>query len=125
VARWPPAGGIALNETNLRPPIEHGEVRNPTGANQYTYRRQAERDLEKWCKKHGTRLVEKLLDLAAAGKPWAMKLALERILPVVQEHKVRFPEVDDAKLEAALDRFLLEDAREVHPKPNGNGAAAS
>ncbi len=108
---------------NLLPGAKKGEVRNPKGNNQYTYRREAERNLDKWCKKNGKQLVERLLDLAAAGKPWAMKLALERILPVVQEHKHRFPEVDDAKLETVLDRFMSLEEEEVPRKPNGNGAA--
>jgi len=107
----------------LREPFEPGEVHNPKGNNQYTYRRQAERDLERWCRIHGKKLIEKMLDLAAAGKPWAMKLALERILPVVQEHKHRFPDVSDAKLDAALDRFLIDEASEIPSKSNGNGAA--
>ena len=109
---------------NLLPPAKKGEVRNPKGNNQYTYRREAELNLDKWCSKHGKVLIEKLLDLAAAGKPWAMKLALERILPVVQEHKHRFPEVDDAKLDAALDRFLIDEAGEVPGKSNGSGEAS-
>ena len=108
----------------LRSPIQPGEVLNPKGINQYTYRRQAEIDLERWCRKNGRALVEKLLDLASAGKPWAMKLALERILPVVQEHKISIPNVDDASIEAALDRFLANQTSEVPAKPNGNGAAA-
>ena len=113
------------NDTSgLQPPIAPGENRNPKGNNQYTYRREAERDLERWCRIHGTKLIEKMLDLAAAGKPWAMKLALERILPVVQEHKHRFPEVDDAKLEAALDRFLIDEASAIPRKLNGDGEAA-
>lgn len=106
---------------NLREPIKPGECRNPEGKNQYTYRREAERDLDRWCKRYGTKLIEKLLDLAAAGKPWAMKLALERILPVVQEHKHRFPDVSDAKLDAALDRFLAGEPGEVHSEPVGGG----
>ena len=111
------------NPDTLREPFKKGEVFNPEGKNQYTYRREAERDLERWCRHHGRTLVEKMLDLAAAGKPWAMKLALERILPVVQEHKHRFPDVDDAKLEAALDRFMSIEESAVPRKSNGNGAA--
>ena len=111
------------NTGELREPIKPGEVHNPKGNNQYTYRREAERDLERWCRHHGRTLIEKMLDLAAEGKPWAMKLALERILPVVQEHKHRFQEVDDAKLEAALDRFMSIEESVVPRKSNDDGAA--
>ena len=116
-------GGTDGHPETLRSPIAAGEVRNPEGKNQYTYRREAERNLERWCRIHGKTLIEKMLDLAAAGKPWAMKLALERILPVVQEHKHRFPDVSDAKLDAALDRFLIDEAQEIPGKSNGSGEA--
>jgi hypothetical protein len=116
---------LAPSTIGLVSPIKPGEVRNPQGRNQYTYRREAERDLERWCRKHGRELIEKLLDEARAGRSWAMKLALERILPVVQEHKITIPNVDDSSIEAALDRFLASQESEVPAKPNGNGAATS
>ena len=106
-------------------PIAKGEVRNPKGINQWTYRREAEASLEKWCRSHGAELIEKVCDIALSGRPWAVKLLMERILPVVQEHKIQIPHVDDASIEAALDRFLESGAGEVLAKPHGNGAAAS
>ena len=102
-----------------------GEIRNPKGINQYTYRGDAERDLGRWCRKHGRDLVEKVLDLALAGKPWAVKMMIDRILPIVHRHEIELPTIDDASIEAALDRFLTGEAGEVPAKPNGNGAAAS
>ncbi len=111
--------------SGLIPPIAKGEVRNPKGINQWTYRREAEQSLEGWCRKHGKDLIEKVCDIALDGKPWAVKLLLERILPVVQEHKIQIPNVDDSSIEAAIDRFLASQASEVPAKPNGDGAAAS
>ena len=116
---------MSKNTSGLRPPTQPGEVLNPKGINQYTYRRQAEVDLERWCRKHGRELIEKVLDLALAGKPWAVKLMLDRIMPVVQKHEIQLPEIDESSLEAALDRFLTGEPQEVPAKPNGNGAASS
>jgi len=95
-------------------PIKPGEVLNPTGINQFTYKRDAEKNLNAWCKEHGRELVEKICDEAKRGKPWAAKLMLDRILPTVQKHEVSVPEkprsidflpteADQAELEAALD----------------------
>ena len=110
---------------NLRAPIQPGEVRNPKGVNQWTYRREAEKSLEKWCRKHGEKLIEKICDLACEGKPWAAKIMIDRILPIVHRHEIELPSVDDASIEAALDRFLAGQAERVPAKPNGNGAAHS
>jgi hypothetical protein len=116
---------LGTNTSGLASPIKPGEVRNPKGVNQYTYRRQAEVDLERWCRKYGRELIEKVLDMALAGKPWAVKLMLDRIMPVVQKHEIQLPEIDDASIEAVLDRFLSSQASGVPAKPNGNGAATS
>lgn len=105
-------------------PVKPGEVRNPTGINQYTYRADAERHLDRWCKKHGRELIERLLDDARSGKGYAMKLALDRILPAVMRHEVELPAIESNALEAALDRFAAErNPTPVPSKPNGNGAA--
>jgi hypothetical protein len=77
-------GGRPENLTPFKP----GQVGNPEGKNQYTYRADAERDLAAWCEKYGQELIERLLDDAKKGKGWAMKLALDRILPAVQQHDV-------------------------------------
>jgi hypothetical protein len=116
---------LSHGRENLLPPPQLGEVRNPKGINQYTYRRQAEMDLERWCRTHGRELIEKILDLALLGKPWAVKLMLDRILPVVQKHEIQLPEVSDASIEAVIDRFIASVESEVPAKPNGNGAATS
>jgi hypothetical protein len=107
------------------PQVKPGEVRNPEGINQYTYRRQAEVDLERWCRQYGRDLIEKVLNLALEGKSWAVKLMIDRILPVVHRHEIELPSIDDASIEAALDRFLTGSPQEVPAKPNGNGAATS
>ena len=106
------------------PPIATGEVRNPKGNNQWTYRAEAEKNLEAWCRDYGKELIDKILNLALAGKPWAVKLMIDRILPIVHRHEIELPAVDDASIEAALDRFLTGNAGEVPAKPNGDGAAA-
>jgi hypothetical protein len=105
-------------------PNKPGGVLNPKGNNQWTYRREAEEHLAKWCKAHGKELIDKLMDEAAKGKPWAMKLALDRVLPVIHRHEIELPVVEEPALEAVLDRFLAQvGAQRVPAKPNGNGKA--
>jgi hypothetical protein len=113
------------NTKGLMPPVVKGEVRNPAGINQWTYRAEAEKDLERWCRKHGRDLIEKVLNLALEGKPWALKLMLDRIMPVVHRHEIELPHVEQGSLEAALDRFLTGQAGSVSAKPNGDGKAAA
>jgi len=114
---------MAGGAENLKP-IKPGEVRNPAGANQYTYRADAERHLDRWCKQHGRELIERLLEDAKQGKGYAMKLALDRILPAVTRHEVEIPAIESDALEAALDRFAATTHSQAVPsKPNGNGAA--
>jgi hypothetical protein len=100
---------------NLRP-CTKGEVRNPEGRNQFTYRAEAEKHLDEWCKLSGRDLVNKICDEAKAGKPWAAKLMLDRILPAVQRHEVEIPE--PAGIEELLSRVDHERA-----KRRGNGDA--
>ena len=94
--------------------VKPGEVRNPKGVNQYTYREDAERDLAEWCKVYGSDLIEKLCDEAKAGNDKMMKLALERILPAVTKHEVAVPGADPAGLAA----FMLE--RTAPRRANGH-----
>ena len=107
-------------------PVKPGEVRNPSGINGYTYRADAERDLAKWCKKHGTELIERLLNDAKKGKAYALKLALDRILPAVHEHELRIPGIDpvglgDELAAAAKRRRSNGSAADPHPGSNGGG----
>jgi hypothetical protein len=113
---------VALNTSGLRP-AKPGDVRNPKGLNQYTYRADAEKHLDDWCKKYGKELIERLLEDAKSGKGYAMHLALDRILPAVQKHDVKVYDADPAELEAALDRFVSAEASEVLGHVNGNGSA--
>ncbi len=87
-------------------PIKPGECLNPKGINGYTYRDDGERALAQWCKKHGDEVIERLVKDAARGRGYAMKLVLERILPVVQQHEVHIPGADPAALTAGLDAFF-------------------
>ena len=107
--------------------IKPGEVRNPTGVNQYTYRDDAERDLAAWCKEHGTELIDRLLDDAMKGKPLPLKLALERILPAVTKHEVDhsgslevLSESHWSEFSSRLDRLLP--AAEGGAATPGNGS---
>jgi len=68
---------------------------NPTGKNQYTYRKIWEQEItaglnsamngEKATIMQG--LVDKLLSEASKGKPWAMQLVMKRVWPEVQRHE--------------------------------------
>ncbi len=112
------------------PPIQPGEVRNPKGINQYTYRADAEKDLAEWCKKYGHELIERLLEDARKGKSKMMELALARILPAVKEVDLRIPGADPAELEDAIDAFLAKrgasgaDAEPAARRTNGDGGVA-
>lgn len=77
-------------------PIVPGEVRNPTGRNQYTYRKDWERTIDAALKagtKHnGTQLesiAETLLSEAEKGSPWAVKEVLKRVWPETIKHEHR------------------------------------
>ena len=104
------------NAENLKPATK-GEVRNPKGINGFTYRDDAERDLAMWCKQYGNEVIERLVKDAKQGKGYAMKLVLDRILPVVQKVEVtgleppRSPEF----LPTVEDQAMLE--RNGHGDP--------
>jgi hypothetical protein len=103
---------------NLKP-IKPGEVRNPQGINQYTYRDAAEKHLEEWCVEHGREMVRVIADAARAGKPWAAKLILDRVLPAVERHEHAITE--SAGTSEILDRLAgLARAR----RANGDGREA-
>ena len=111
-----------MNPENLIP-AKPGEVRNPRGINQYTYRAKAEASLAKWCAQHGDAVIERLVEDAKRGKSYAMRLVLERVLPAVQAHEVRIPGSDPA----ALSDFLAKSAPRIRSNgaAGGNGAAPS
>ncbi len=104
--------------------IKPGEVRNPKGINGFSYRDDAERCLAKWCKENGDTLIERLLDDAANGKGWAMKLALDRILPAVQKHEVSTPGADEAALDALLVRLAPKAKTNGDARGNGSSGPA-
>jgi hypothetical protein len=108
------------NPENLIPHrVKPGEVKNPTGINQYTYRREAEQHLEEWCKEYGRELVRVIADAARAGKPWAAKLILDRVLPAVEKHEHSLTESTGAS--ALLDRLA---GVAVRRRTNGSGGRA-
>ena len=103
-------------------PNPGGEVRNPEGRNQYTYRADAERDLAAWCKRYGRDLIEKLLEKAKAGDATMMKMALDRILPAVQQHDVALTDTSDESLSdriAALVRARRGNGHDLEPDALG------
>jgi hypothetical protein len=97
-------------------PAKPGEVRNPEGRNQFTYRREAERHLDEWCKFHGREMVRMIANEARAGKPWAAKLILDRVLPTVERHEHSIAE--SAGAGALLDRLAHIATRR---RTNGSG----
>lgn len=103
---------------NLKP-IQKGEVRNPEGKNQFTYKSKAEQALERFCKEYGDLIIEETLKKAAKGTPWAAKLVLDRILPIQKEskltHTIEKPapflaptEERRKKLEATMRRMMID-----------------
>jgi hypothetical protein len=78
-------------------PIQPGQVLNPTGKNQFTYRKAWEREIDQALNSaaegdRGTTLqalADKLLSEALKGKPWAMQLVLKRVWPETVKHEVR------------------------------------
>ena len=103
--------------------IKPGEVRNPKGNNQYTYRR----DFEKWfaeeCKIRGRAGIKRLFDQWEKGERHAQQAVMDRAMPAVQKHEVLVPGVGFDQIEAAIDRFQSSHETQVPVKPNGNGAA--
>ena len=82
-------------------PIRRGQVLNPKGRNQYTYRRDAEANLDKWCREFGDEVIERLVTDAKQGKGYAMRLVLDRILPV--KHEVAVSTSHEADVEGLIE----------------------
>ncbi len=115
-----------VRNANLLPEWEPGQTGNPTGVNQYTYRRNAEASLEKWCKEHGDAVIERLVLDAQDGKGYAMALVLDRILPVVKHVELSVPGVDvsglvDAVAARAATIRTIEPDREPDASTDGSG----
>ena len=107
-------------------------MKNPSGINQYTYRDQAKRDLQAWCKKHGKDFVEALAVKALAGEGWAAQLLWKELLPPESKHELQAQlsgsvalvgEDEWSALSSGVDR-LKSNGKEV-PAGKGNGSSAS
>lgn len=108
-------GEFPNRSTQFKP----GEAANPEGRNQYTYRREALKHLDEWCKEHGRDFVRELCELAKKGKPWAAKLILDRVIPVIQKHEHDFSNLNPAKIETHPERLdqvteILNEAETLH-----------
>lgn len=119
---------------NLRPPIQPGEVRNPKGINQYTYRGDAEATFDRLLRSVAERgeetvaeaILEDLCVMAQERNTWAIDRVLERILPKVDRHELDVSGSDtaglvDALADAARRRRSNGDGREPHAGSNGGG----
>ena len=91
-------GSAVLDNPQYRglTPWKPGQSGNPTGRNQYSYRRdwEAEVELRLAGKVNGTResvlesICDRLLTDAVNGKAWAMKEVLKRVWPEVVKHEL-------------------------------------
>lgn len=69
---------------NLNPPVKPGEVLNPKGKNQYSYRDDSVSDFSEECKARGKDFITGIWDKALEGVPWAAKFVWEEIMPTVK-----------------------------------------
>ena len=63
---------------------------------------------------HGKAFIEALWNAGLAGKPWAMKLILDRILPAATAAELReqdYATVSDESLMESLELFLTRETR--------------
>ncbi len=92
MARTHAPGKHPNSQANLKP-VGPGEVRNPHGHNQHTYRIRFEEQIQKLLdeeadgtgKKKRELLASVLYEKAAKGEAWAMRLVIERLWPAKQE----------------------------------------
>lgn len=68
---------------NLKP-NPGGEVRNPLGHNQYTYRDDAKRKFAALCVKHAADFLETVFKEARHGETWAAKMVWDEIMPAIK-----------------------------------------
>jgi len=112
-------------ERNANGQLKKGSILNPKGANQNTYQRvaleQFEKGLRRKCKRTtvSDQIIEKVLVDAVGGDPHAMKMVLERILPVIQKHQVDLPGAESITIETAPGRLdevteILREAETLH-----------
>lgn len=74
---------------NLRP-ARRGEIKNPEGKNQWTYRADFERSIARLMDQHGDAIATRLVRGAARGKDLRLLLALlERVFPRVERHELK------------------------------------
>lgn len=121
--------GRSSGHENLTP-IQPGEVRNPSGVNQYTYRDDAKRKFSELCKDNADGFLDGIFKLAKEGESWAAKMVWEEIMPTVKTIEHLIPGADPLELEDAIDAFLAKrgpgsaDAEPPRPRTNGNGGMA-
>jgi hypothetical protein len=94
--------------------IQPGEVRNPRGLNQYTYRRDAEQTFARILKsarsdrRKGTiseEILEIIMTMAQNKDRWALERVLERILPKIEKH-IHEDEPDADRLASELASLI-------------------
>jgi len=94
--------------------IQIGEVRNPRGLNQYTYRRDAEQTFARILqsargdKRKGTvseEILEIIMTMAQNKDRWALERVLERILPKIEKH-IHEDEPDADRLASELAALI-------------------
>ena len=94
-------------------PCKPGEVRNPNGYNQFTYKRDAEQTFDRLLRSPSEHpgmtvaaaILSDLIVMARERDKWAIDKVLERILPAMQSHEVHFPGADAAALTDRLSGF--------------------
>jgi len=127
--------GVGVNGNLI--PAKPGEVRNPKGINQYSYKREAERIFDKLLldaakrDKRGRCRLEIVLEMAISkaekGDGVALDQILKRVLPVTTKHEVEPGERLDAsgvldRLAALADRRGAGEGCKRAPRKRGSGA---
>lgn len=111
---------------NLKP-AKPGEVRNPTGKNQWDYRREFERNISALMQEHGAEIAARLVTAAKGRNDRLLIALLDRVFPRVERHEV---EGDlglraDAGTLAALEDRLARLAGTRAPKRDPGDADGS
>lgn len=114
--------------------VKPGQVLNPTGINQYTYRKDAEATFDRLLRSVAERgegtvaeaILADLCEMAQEKNTWAIDRVLERILPKVDRHEVDINTPDAAGLADALAAFAARQrTQELPAKPNGGANGGS
>jgi len=110
---------------NLRP-AKPGDVRNPKGHNQYTYRKDFEKHIDDLCREmvnnkepRAKVLARKALELAEEGDSRALTEVLARMWPKTERHEHRFPDGGTVHVDTEPERLdevteILDDAKALH-----------